>query len=155
MYTYSFLGVLFVPIKGSVKMCIQLAVFLIHEFIVYTAQQFSIEPESVVQAEGLLAKFECLSPGAGHLWFVNGLVSTSLNFSSEIRISGGTSGLPSVLTIPASSQFNNSVIQCAAISLSGGVLSRNATLIVGEWHVRREYLELLCHFSQSVYLLRW
>ena len=101
--------------------------------IMYTAQQFAIESESVVQAEGLLAEFECLSPGAlGHLWFVNGVESTSPDFSSEIRVAGGTSGLPSVLTIPASSQFNNSIVQCAAISLSGGVLSKNATLKVGK-----------------------
>ena len=71
-----------------------------------------------------MGEFECLSPGAlGHLWFVNGVGSTSPNSSSEIRV--------------ASSQFNNSVVQCAAVSLSGLVLSRNATLIVGEW---RAYL---------------
>ncbi len=88
----------------------------------------------MVQAEGLLAEFECLSLGSiGSAWFVNGIASASPNFSSEIRIAGGTSGLPSVLTIPASSQFNNSVIQCAAVSLSGAALLRNATLLVGEW----------------------
>ena len=59
----------------------------------YTAQQFTIEPESVVQAEGLLAEFECLSPGAlTHPWFVNGIESTSPDFSSEIKVAGGTSG---------------------------------------------------------------
>ncbi len=100
-----------------------------------TAQKFTIEPESVIQAEGLLAKFECLSPGAsGYPWFVDGTPSVSPDFSSEIKVAGGTSGRPSVLTIPASSQFNNSVIQCAAFSLSGAVLfSRIATLTVGEW----------------------
>ncbi len=103
-------------------------------------QQFTTEPESVVQAEGLLAEFECLSPGAlGHLWFVNSVETTSPDSSSEIRVAGGISGRPSVLTIPAtcSSQFNNSVVQCAAVSLSGLVLSKNATLIVGEWCVCR------------------
>ena len=90
----------------------------------------------MVQAEELLAKFECLSPGAsGHLWSVNGTPSKSL--TSEIRVAEGSEDGPSVLTIPASSQFNNSVIQCAAVSLSGGVLSRNATLIVGEWYICR------------------
>ncbi len=104
----------------------------------YAAQQFTIEPESVVQAEGLLGEFECLSPGAlAHLWFVNSMASTSL--TSEIRVAGATSDHPSVLTIPASSQFNNSVIQCAAFLLSGRVLSRNATLIVGEWCICREH----------------
>ncbi|XP_064391453.1 uncharacterized protein LOC135339303 [Halichondria panicea] len=99
--------------------------------IAVKAQQFTIEPESVVQAEGLLAEFECLSPGAlTHPWFVNGIESTSPDFSSEIKVAGGTSGLPSVLTIPASLQFNSSVVQCAAVSVTGGVLSRNATLKV-------------------------
>ncbi len=104
-----------------------------------------MEPKSV---EGLLGEFECLSPGAlGRLWFVNGVASTSL--TSEIRVVGSISGRPSVLTIPASSQFNNSVVQCAAVSLSGGVLSRNASLIVGEWYVYRGYLELLCSFLRA------
>ena len=97
----------------------------------------------MVQAEGLLGEFECLFPGAlAHPWFVNGIASTSPNISSEIGVTGGTSGRPSVLTIPASSQFNNSVIQCAAVSLSSVVLSRNATLKVGEWYTC-VYLELL------------
>ena len=102
-----------------------------------TAQQFTIEPESVVQAEGLLAEFECLSPGSiSHPWFVNGVASTSL--TSEIRVVAGSEGRSSVLIIPASSQFNNSIIQCAAVSLmSVGVLSRNAMLVVGEWYICR------------------
>ena len=100
---------------------------------VYTAQQFTIEPESVVQAERLLAEFECLSPGAlAHPWFVNGIASTSL--TSEIIVVEGSEGRPSVLIIPASSQFNNSVVQCLASSVSGVVFSRNATLKVGEWY---------------------
>ncbi len=111
----------------------------------YTAQQFTIEPESVVQAKGLLAEFECLSPGAvDHLWFVNGIGSTSL--TSEIRVVEGSEGRPSVLTIPASSQFNNSVVQCAAVSLSGAVFSRNATLIFGEWCICRRYTLSCCAY---------
>ncbi|XP_064391266.1 uncharacterized protein LOC135339062 isoform X3 [Halichondria panicea] len=95
------------------------------------AQQFTIEPESVVRAEGLLAEFKCLSPGAlAHPWFVSGIQTTSPNSSFEIRVAGGTSGHPSVLTIPASLQFNNSVIQCLAASVTSVVFSRNATLIV-------------------------
>ncbi len=94
----------------------------------------------MVQAEGLLAEFECLSPGAiAYAWFVNGIASTSSNISSEIRVAEATSGRPSVLTIPASSQFNNSVIQCGAILESGRALSRNVTLLVGEWYVCRGY----------------
>ena len=92
----------------------------------------------MIQAEELLGEFECLYPGAQrHAWFVNGIASTSL--TSEIRVAGASEDHPSVLTIPASSQFNNSVIQCAAFLLSGRVLSRNATLIVGEWCICREH----------------
>ncbi len=103
------------------------------ECAVFTAQ-FEIEPESVVQAEGLEAVFECLVPGefVSYSWIVNGLGSGNARFPSEIEVSGGTSGNPSVLTIPASSQFNNSVVQCIALSLSSGVLSRNVTLTFGK-----------------------
>ena len=73
----------------------------------------------MVRAEGLLAEFECLSPGAlAHPWFVNGIESTSPNSSSEIRVAGGISGRPSVLTIPASLQFNNSVMHSVSRSFS-------------------------------------
>ncbi|XP_064391038.1 uncharacterized protein LOC135338866 isoform X3 [Halichondria panicea] len=94
------------------------------------AQQFIIEPESVVQAEGLLAEFECLSPGLAHSWFVNNTPSTS--FTPEIRVLPEKEGRPSVLTIPAGSQFNNTVVQCAAVSsiTSVTLFSRNAALIV-------------------------
>ncbi|XP_064391573.1 uncharacterized protein LOC135339430 isoform X7 [Halichondria panicea] len=114
----------------TTALCIVVGLFL--TITVIEAQKFTIEPESVIQAEGLLAKFECLSPGAsGYPWFVDGTPSVSPDFSSEIKVAGGTSGRPSVLTIPASSQFNNSVIQCAAFSLSGAVLfSRIAILTV-------------------------
>ena len=96
----------------------------------------------MVRAEGLLVEFKCLSPGAlAHPWFVDGIESTSPNSLSEIRVAGGISGRPSVLTIPASLQFNNSVIQCLAASVSRVVFSRNATLIVGELYIIicREY----------------
>ncbi len=94
----------------------------------------------MIQAEGLLGEFECLYPGAQrHAWFVNGIASTSL--TSEIRVAGASEGRPSVLTIPAWSQFNNSVLQCKAVFLISGVtvvvfFSRTATLIVGEWDCR-------------------
>ena len=87
----------------------------------------------MVQAEGLEAVFECLVPGAIYRWSVNEFDFTSDEFPKEIRETGGTSGNPSTLIIPASSQFNNSVVQCLAVSLSGGVFSRNVTLKVGEF----------------------
>ncbi len=89
----------------------------------------------MVQAEGLEAVFECLYTGAvAYTWFVNGIEGSSSRFPPEIKETGGTSGNPSVLTIPVTSQFNNSVVQCGALSFNGGVLSRNATLTIGEFY---------------------
>ncbi len=90
----------------------------------------------MVQAEGLEAVFECLYTGASaYSWFVDGVEGSSREFPPEIKSTGGTSLNPSVLTIPATSQFNNSVVQCGALSFgSSGVLSRNATLMIGEFY---------------------
>ncbi len=75
--------------------------------------------------------FECRYSGVfSHAWIVNGVQSLNEEFPSQIGVTGGSSGNPSVLTIPATSQFNNSVVQCLALSLSGGAFSRNATLII-------------------------
>ncbi len=117
----------------------------------YTAQ-FEIEPESVVQAEGLEAVFECLCRRLlSHLWIVNEIPSSSDLFPREIQITRGTSGNPSVLTIPASSQFNNSVVQCLALSLSGRVFSRNVTLTVGELYIIIYIISLdFLQFSEQV-----
>ncbi len=112
----------------------------------------------MIQAEGLEAMFECLYPGASaYIWFVNGVEGSSSEFPPEIKKAGGSSGNPSVLTIPATSQFNNSVVQCEVFSRSGGALSRNATLTIGEFIVMDYYLVKLLHFfflSQSKLLLR-
>ncbi len=89
----------------------------------------------MIQAEGLEAVFECLYPGAlAYSWSVNGVELSSSEFPPEIKRTGGTSGNPSVLTIPATSQFYNSVVQCEVFSFSGGAFSRNATLTIGEFN---------------------
>ena len=94
------------------------------------------------QAEGLEAVFECLYRGAVYRWRVNGIDLTLKEFPKEIRETGGTSGNPSLLIIPASSQFNNNVVQCTAIP-SGAVAavpSRNVTLKVGEFFIDKALL---------------
>ncbi len=76
--------------------------------------------------------FKCLYPGAAaYIWFVDGVERLSSEFPSEINEIGATPGNPTVLTIPATSQFNNSVVQCGAFSRSGVGLSRNAMLMIG------------------------
>ena len=104
----------------------------------HTAQSEVILLKPVTQAEGLETVFDCLVSGAfSHTWSVNGVVSSSTDFPRDIRTSGGTSGDPFVLTIPATSEFDNIDIQCTAISMIDGELSSIVTttsLEVGEFH---------------------
>ena len=88
---------------------------------------FTIQPVSVRQAEGLEAVFECRYPGDGitHSLFVNGNVI-------DVNVPSGDS--PASLTVPTRPEYNNTVVQCEAVVRMGGsavfVLSDNATLTV-------------------------
>ena len=99
-----------------------------------TAQtNFTLQPVSVVQAERLEAVFECLYPGAtAYSWAING---TFLSYFPPDIDTGPPSGdSPASLTIPAIPEYNNTVVQCRAIVVVGGlpvfVLSDKATLTV-------------------------
>ena len=99
------------------------------------AAQFTVQPVSVIQTEGLEAVFECLYPGATYTWFVNGVHPTDINFPSDIvAVAVAVSGNLATLTIPARPEYNNIVVQCEAIVRVGGcrefVLSDNAMLTV-------------------------
>ena len=98
-----------------------------------TAQSnFTVQPVSVIQAEGLEAVFKCLYPGASHNWFINGIFRSV--FPPDIVDRSPSGDSPASLTIPARSEYNNTVIQCRAIVVVGGgiqvLLSDNATLTV-------------------------
>ena len=105
-------------------------------FIIILAQQFTVQPESVVQAEGLEAVFECLCPGAvSHTWGLDGVFLAADQFPPNVTRVTVLGDSPARLIIPATPQYNNIVVQCRAIVDEGGgsfrsVLSNNGTLRV-------------------------
>ena len=93
--------------------------------------QFTVQPESVVQAEGLDAVFECLHPGALiHNWGIQGEFFSEVKFPSDIRREISSGGSPARIIIPAVLHYNNTVVQCNAVVNFMGILSNNATLQV-------------------------
>ena len=103
------------------------------------AHQFTVQPKSVIQAEGLETVFECLCPGAvSHTWRLNGVSRAEDEFPPDTTrpASGDT---PARVIIPATPQYNNTVVQCEAIIREEGGsfrsdLSNNATLRVQGKH---------------------
>ena len=94
---------------------------------------FTVQPMSVIHAEGQEAVFECLYPAAtAYSWAINGTFLS--NFPPDIVTDSPSGGSPASLTIPAIPEYNNTVIQCGAIVVVGGdvqvLLSDNATLTV-------------------------
>ena len=93
--------------------------------------QFIIQPESVVQAEGLEAVFECLYPGAiAHNWGIQGEFFSEANFPPDIIREKPSGGSPARISIPTTLHYNNTVVQCNAVVNLMGILSNNATLQV-------------------------
>ena len=103
------------------------------------AAQFAVQPVPVVQAQGLNAVFECRYPGAqNYNWGFNGDFPTYYNYPPDVTVTLPSSDTPGTLTIPATAQYNNTVVQCRAVVRDGGVfipeLSVNATLQVQGSH---------------------
>ena len=95
------------------------------------AQQFTVQPESVVQAQGLEAVFECLNPNAiVHVWRINGEFLLEDQFPPDVTRIPPSGDSPARLIIPAIPQYNNTVLQCIALMVEESPLSRNATLKV-------------------------
>ena len=103
------------------------------------AHQFTVQPESMVQAEGLEAVFECLYPRAtAHALGINGEFPSDDQFPPDVTRIPPSGDSPARLIIPATPQHNNTVVQCIAIMLSGPISqSENATLRVqGVFHLK-------------------
>ena len=109
-----------------------------HDFLfaahVQGLSQFTVQPESVVQAEGLEAVFECLYPEAlTHSWGLNGVFFADTNFPLNVARFAQSRGSPARLIIQAIPQYNNTVVLCQAVirysngSLRG-ILSSSGTL---------------------------
>ncbi len=93
-----------------------------------------MQPVSVVQAQGLNAVFECLYPGAiSHTWGLNGEFPTDDSYPPDVTAIRPSGVIPATLTIPATAQHNNTVVQCrAVVEINGfvGKLSENSTFQV-------------------------
>ena len=96
---------------------------------------FEVQPESVVQAEGLVAVFECQYPGAtSYSWLING-IPIPLPPPHGLIVTLPSEGSPTArLIIPAITKYNNTIVQCQALVMIGAsleiTLSNNATLQV-------------------------
>ena len=94
-----------------------------------------MQPVSVVQAQGLNAVFECLYPGAiFHIWGFNGEFPVANSYPPNVTSTRPSGVIPATLTIPATAQYNNTVVQCRVIVEIGdgfvGKLSENSTFQV-------------------------
>ncbi len=96
-----------------------------------------MQPVSVVQAQGLNAVFECLYRGAiTHTWGLNGEFPTDDSYPPDVTVTPPSNSgvIPATLTIPATAQHNNTVVQCRVIVEIDGfvekLLSENSTFQV-------------------------
>ena len=83
--------------------------------------------------------FECRYLGAqNYYWGLNGDFPTEDNYPPDVTVTLPSGNTPATLTIPATAQYNNTVVQCEALVRDGGVfipeLSVNATLQVQGTH---------------------
>ena len=84
-------------------------------------QRFTVQPVSVTQAEGLEAIFECLYPGAlSHSWGINGMYPADDAFPPDVTRTSPSGDAPARLAIPATVQYNNTVVQCRAVLIVDG-----------------------------------
>ena len=87
----------------------------------------------MVQAEGLVAVFECLYPGATtYVWGINSVFPNNEDFPSDFQRAPARLNRPASLTIPAQPQYNNTKVQCEAVFVGEPIpkVSTNATLQV-------------------------
>ena len=109
-------------VKNNASLC-RVILFTLYSLGLLTEQTagFSVKPESVVQAEGLEAVFECLYPGASsHIWAINGEFLSEDQFPPDVTRISPSGSTSARLIIPATSQYNNTVVQCEAIFREGG-----------------------------------
>ena len=87
-----------------------------------------------MQGEGLEAEFECLHPEAqNHVWGLNGEYLPVKQFPPDMTRTPASEDSPARLIMPATPQYNNTVVQCRALSEGNnnvGEQSKNASLQV-------------------------
>ena len=110
-----------------------------HGIIIMFAAQFTVQPVSVVQAQGIDAVFECRYPGAqSYNWGLNGDFPIHNNLPPNVTVILPSGDIPTKLII-ATGQYNITVVQCEALVVRAGrvfipELSVNATLQVQGTH---------------------
>ena len=103
------------------------------------AAQFTVQPVSVVQAQGIDAVFECQYPGARtYIWGLNGEFPSHNSLPPDVTVTPPSGDIPTKLII-ATGQHNIIVVQCVALVVRAGrvfipELSVNATLQVQGSH---------------------
>ncbi len=103
----------------------------------FLTAQFTVKPVSVERAEGLEAVFRCqyqVGSTVAYDWFINHEIVRTDTKTVEHR-PPSSPGEPATLTMLATPQHNNSVVQCQAIFRKGTVFvwseeSITATLVV-------------------------
>ncbi|XP_064387523.1 uncharacterized protein LOC135335850 isoform X2 [Halichondria panicea] len=108
--------------------------FLLTAFVVSIEAQFTVQPVSVVQAQGIDAVFECQYPGAQtYIWGLNGEFPSHNSLPPDVTVTPPSGDIPTKLII-ATGQHNIIVVQCVAVVRDGQIfipeLSVNATLRV-------------------------
>lgn len=87
-----------------------------HSIYNYTGD-FTLQPTSVVQVEGLTCYFYCQNNDARKLtWSIGGLLLSSYHPPNVFVVRNEL--LISTLSIPATANYNGTAIQCKAIFLS-------------------------------------
>ncbi len=86
-------------------------------FFLFLTAQFTVQPVSVERAEGLEAEFRCQYQVEGlnvsYDWFLNNVL-VATDTETVIARPPSSLGEPTTLTILATPQHNNSVVQCLA-----------------------------------------
>ena len=130
-----------------------------HTFTTEGIAGFSDQPESVVQAEGLEAVFECLYPGAVyHSWGINGEFLFDDQFPPNVTRVLPSGDSPARLIIPAIPQYNNTVVQCEAIVRAEGgyltsVLSCTVILLVQGYYQSKFHSYRCIYFKITCVIL--
>ena len=87
-----------------------------------------------MQGEGLEAEFECQYPGAtSHVWGLNGEYLLAKQFPPDMTRTPASEDSPARLIMPATPQYNNTVVQCGVLSEENNNVeeqSKNASLQV-------------------------
>ena len=104
-------------------------------------------PTSTVVYPDTQAVFTCeLTSGSVVVWFVNGTDRRLLPEEVRDDISTGNDGLTETLTITARTQYNNTVVQCAALEIGGSGIERSDNVNLTIQGTSKQYTVQYVHY---------